>query len=92
MPDPDFKKRRGPGHPNLEITGRPGMQKKSLFERCRGWEGGGGGGRRARAPSLDPPLILYIHKREAIHVTSHFIKFLDFFPFNYVVHEKSQNK
>lgn len=43
MPDPDFKKRRGPGHPNLEITGRPGMQKKSLFERCRGWEGGGGG-------------------------------------------------
>ena len=44
MPDPDFKKRRGPGHPNLEITGRPGMQKKSLFERCRGWEGGGGVG------------------------------------------------
>ena len=66
------------------------MQKKSLFERCRGWEGGRG--RRARAPSLDPPLILYIHKREAIHVTSHFIKFVDFFPFNYVVHEKSQNK
>ena len=53
---------------------------------------GGGGGRRGRAPSLDPPLILYIYKREAIHVTSHFIKFLDFFPFNYVVHEKSQNK
>ena len=88
MPDPDFKKRRGPGHPNLEITGRPGMPKKSLFERCRGWEGGG----RGRAPSLDPPLILCIYKREAIHVTSHFIKFLDFFPFNYVVHEKSQNK
>ena len=87
MPDPDFKKRRGPGHPNLEITGRPGMQKKSLFERCRGWEGG-----RGRRASLDPPLILYIHKREAIHVTSHFIKFVDFFPFNYVVHEKSQNK
>ena len=52
----------------------------------------GGGGRRTRAPSLDPPLILYIHKREAIHVTSHIIKFLDFFPFNYVVHENSQNK
>lgn len=50
MPDPDFKKRRGPGHPNLEITGRPGMQKKSLFERCRGWEGGGGGGGEGSGP------------------------------------------
>lgn len=91
MPDPDFKKRRGPGHPNLEITGRPGMQKK-VCSRDGGVRGGGGGGRRTRAPSLDPPLILYIHKREAILVTSHFIKFLDFFPFNYVAHEKSQNK
>ena len=56
MPDPDFKKRRGPGHTNLEITGRPGIQKKVC------WRVGGGGGRgggRARAPPLDPPQILY---------------------------------
>ena len=60
MPDPDYKKRRGPGHPNLEITRRPGIQKKGC---SRGGEGGGGGGKgggRARAPPLDPPLILYI--------------------------------
>ena len=42
MPDPDFKKRRGPGHPNLEITGRPGMQKK-VCSRDGGVRGGGGG-------------------------------------------------
>ena len=41
MPDPDFKKRRGPGHPNLEITGRPGMQKK-VCSRDGGVRGGGG--------------------------------------------------
>ena len=64
------------------------MQKKV----CSRDGGVRGGGRRTRAPSLDPPLILYIHKREAILVTSHFIKFLDLFPFNYVAHEKSQNK
>ena len=39
MPDPDFKKRRGPGHPNLEITGRPGMQKK-VCSRDGGVRGG----------------------------------------------------
>ena len=66
------------------------MQKK-VCSRDGGVRGGGGGWRR-RAPSQDPPRILYIHKREAILVTSHFIKFLDFFPFNYVAHEKSQNK
>ena len=41
MPDPDFNKRRGPGHPNLEITGRPGMQKK-VCSRDGGVRGGGG--------------------------------------------------
>ena len=57
MPDPDFKKRRGPGHPNLEITGRPGIRKKVC---SRDGGGGGRGGGRARAPPLDPPLIHFI--------------------------------
>ena len=44
MPDPDFKKRRGPGHPNLEITGRPGMQKKVCSRDAGVGRGEGGGG------------------------------------------------
>ena len=79
MPDPDYKKRRGPGHPNLEITRRPGIQKKGC---SRGGGGGGEGGwREGSGPS----------PRSATDTLYYFIKFLDFFPFNYVVHEKSQN-
>ena len=48
MLDPDFKKRRGPGHPNLEITGRPGMQKKVCSR--DGGVGGGGGGKEDSGP------------------------------------------
>ena len=77
MPDPDFKKRRGPGHPNLEITGRPGIQKKV----CSRDGGRGEGWREGSGPS----------PRSATDTLYYFIKFLDFFPFNYVVHEKSQN-
>ena len=47
MPDPDFKKRRGPGHTNLEITGRPGIQKKV----CWRVGGGGEGWREGSGPS-----------------------------------------
>ena len=49
MPDPDFKKRRGPGHPNLEITGRPGMPKK-VCSRDGGVGGGGGEGGHGPLP------------------------------------------
>ena len=48
MPDPDYKKRRGPGHPNLEITRRPGIQKKGC---SRGGGGGEGGWREGSGPS-----------------------------------------
>ena len=80
MSDPDFKKRRGPGHPNLEITGRGPVSEKK-FVREMGGGGGGEGWREGSGPS----------PRSATDTLYYFIKFLDFFPFNYVVHEKSQN-
>ena len=54
MPDPDFKKRRGRGHPNLEITGRPGL--KNVFSR----DGGGGGVHGPSPRSATDIIYIYI--------------------------------
>ena len=67
MADPNPQIRRGPGHPDPETRWRGGCL-KFLFRafgpqfgpKIREGEGGGGGGGGggARAPSLDPPLIV----------------------------------
>ena len=46
--------RRGPGHPNLEIRGRPGLQKIFSAFRTSVWCKNKGS-RAPRAPPLDPP-------------------------------------
>ena len=54
VPYLDLEIRRGPGHPNLEIRGRPGLQKIFSAFRTSVWCKNKGS-RAPRAPPLDPP-------------------------------------
>ena len=64
MPDPDLEIRRGPSHPDPEITGGAkggggvgSLQRIFLALWASVWSKTKEGARTARAPPLDPPLL-----------------------------------